>query len=214
MPKTTKMAQNRINQSMQSIKSSNTSTSINTFQYILRPDKLITKKVLKQSRLNKYLLQEMADHSTGVNCLALSEDLSLLVSGGEDGLLRLWSTFSSPCECIGILSGHKDYITCCIVYRYLVISGSADCTLKVWRIDDGQCLMTLEGHEAFINRCCIFGSILLSSSFDNTVRVWTLSDQLTIIKNDDNANVANLVNRIKMQTSFGQCLYVLKVHFK
>lgn len=200
-------------QSLQSIKSPSHSDA-SAFRSILRPDKLIAKKVSKQARLNKYLLQEIEDHSTGVNCLALSEDLSLLVSGGEDGLLRLWSTFSSPCECIGTLCGHKDYITCCIVYRYLVISGSADCTLKVWRIDDGQCLMTLEGHEAFINRCCIFGSILLSSSFDNTVRVWTLSDQLTIIKNDDNGNVANLVSRIKMQTSFGQCLYVLKVRFQ
>ena len=54
-----------------------------------------------------FLLQTIEDHKFGVNCIDISEDKSLLVSGGEDCIARLWSTFSNPCECIGVLEGHQ-----------------------------------------------------------------------------------------------------------
>ena len=128
-------------------------------------------------------MQAMSEHFSGVNCLELSEDRSLLVSGGEDGILRLWSTMSSPCECIGVLVGHSGYITCCAVYRLMVISGSADRTIRLWSIEEGNCLMTLAGHGAFINRIACYGPLLLSTSFDGTARIWTLADRLTVINN-------------------------------
>ena len=186
------------------------------------------------------VLQIIKKHSNGVNCLELSEDQSLLVSGGEDGILRLWSTFSTPCECIGILIGHSDYITCCTVYRLMVISGSADKTIKLWSIEDGNCMMTLLGHTSFINRVVCYGPLLLSSSFDGTVRVWTLTDRLTMIQNlksdgsidnefvlqnlsfeDEEAQDINnnnsksrtkgLVRRQTVKTSFGGSLHILRV---
>lgn len=184
-------------------------------------------------------MQIIPDHSSGVNCLELSEDRSLLVSGGEDGILRLWSTFSSPCECIGILVGHKGYITCCAVYRLMVISGSADQTLKLWSIEDGSCLMTLSGHTAFINRIACYGPLLVSTSFDGTARIWTLVERLTVMNNlknesgsleleelpdedvDENQEKVlekwkgntsvNLVQRQTVRTNFGGCLHILKV---
>lgn len=174
-----------------------------------------------------FLLQEITDHRNGINCLEVSEDYSLLVSGGEDCTLRLWSTFSTPCECIGVLVGHRGYITCCTIYKYLVISGSADNSLRVWRIEDSACVATLTGHTAFINRCVCYGPLLLSSSFDNTVRIWTLTDQLTIVhhakesEEEDQSEVdwtaessqiaANIVYRKKIRTNFGSCLYVFQV---
>lgn len=183
-----------------------------------------------------YLLQSITDHSNGVNCLTLSEDHSLLVSGGEDAIVRLWSALTNPCECIGVLSGHTNYITCCTVYRYLIISGSADCTLRIWRIEDGICLMILRGHQAFINRCITYGNILLSSSFDNTVRVWSLTEELNIYRDNELFNYerqnslslsgeeyltspshqifTDLVTRTKLTSSFGKCLFVLKVLLK
>lgn len=184
-------------------------------------------------------MQIISDHSSGVNCLELSEDRSLLVSGGEDGVLRLWSTFSSPCECIGILVGHQGYITCCAVYRLMVISGSADRTLKLWSIEDGSCLMTLSGHTAFINRIACYGPLLVSTSFDGTARIWTLVERLTVMNNLKNEGASleleelpdedvdenqekvlekwkgntsvNLVQRQTVRTTFGGCLHILKV---
>lgn len=209
---------------------STSSIMTDRFESLLRRTSFLSTRILNPKALteNHLLQQEINDHSGAVNCLAISEDLSLLVSGGEDGIILLWSTFSTPCECIGILSGHKNYITCCTVHRYLVISGSADCTLKIWRIEDGNCLMTLYGHEAFINRCCTYGPILMSTSFDNTVRVWSLTDKLTIVQSenqfdhhidddDDNNNQLEsrgILRRTKISTTFGQCLYVLQDHQK
>ena len=55
----------------------------------------------------EHLLQTIEDHKLGVNCVEISEDRSLLVTGGEDCTARLFSTLSNPCECIGILVGHQ-----------------------------------------------------------------------------------------------------------
>ena len=54
-----------------------------------------------------------------------------------------------------------------------VVSGSDDCTLRVWDAATGQCLYTLEGH----NEPVLWGAVLqdgrvVSGSRDNTIRVW------------------------------------------
>lgn len=53
-----------------------------------------------------FLLQTIDDHKLGVNCIEISDDRSLLVTGGEDCIGRLWSALSDPVECIGVLEGH------------------------------------------------------------------------------------------------------------
>ncbi|KAH9425339.1 WD repeat-containing protein 86 [Dermatophagoides pteronyssinus] len=218
----------KLNSRIDSILSTSTTIFTDRFESLLRRTSFISTRILNPKTLvnginnnNLLLQQEINDHRSGVNCLALSEDLSLLVSGGEDGIVRLWSTFSTPCELIGILSGHQNYITCCTVHRYLIISGSADCTLKIWLIESGNCIMTLYGHDAFINRCLTYGPILISTSFDNTVRVWSLTNELTIVQSEnqfDRNSIDNesrdLLQRIKIATTFGQCLYTLQDHEK
>jgi WD40 repeat protein len=50
-----------------------------------------------------FLLQTLEDHDGGINCMALSEDGSVLATGSEDRTARLWTTKTDRCECIGIL---------------------------------------------------------------------------------------------------------------
>lgn len=150
---------------------------------------------INQTTSSASLMQEINEHEGGVNCLELSEDRSLLVSGGEDGVVRMWSTFSTPCECIGILTGHTGYITCVNVYRYLVVSGSADKTLRIWSIETSNCLAVLRGHDAFINKCTCFGPVLLSGSFDASARVWSLANKLTIARYAINADGISKFNQ-------------------
>ena len=45
----------------------------------------------------------MGDHEESINCMALSEDGSMLVTGSEDSTARMWSTKTDETECIGVL---------------------------------------------------------------------------------------------------------------
>ena len=52
---------------------------------------------------NGVLKETMADHEESINCMALSEDGSMLVTGSEDSTARMWSTKTDETECIGVL---------------------------------------------------------------------------------------------------------------
>ena len=56
------------------------------------------------------------------------------------------------------------------------VTGSDDCSLKVWDIAGQRCLATLEGHAAPIRAVRIFanGSMAASGSSDGSVRLWGL----------------------------------------
>ena len=49
------------------------------------------------------LKETLADHDESINCMALSEDGSMLVTGSEDATARMWSTRTDEVECIGVL---------------------------------------------------------------------------------------------------------------
>ena len=52
---------------------------------------------------NGILVETMADHKKSINCMALSEDGSMLVTGSEDATARMWTTKMDKTECIGVL---------------------------------------------------------------------------------------------------------------
>ncbi len=58
----------------------------------------------------------------------------------------------------------------------LLVSGSADRTIRLWDVMTWKCLATLEGHTAPITGVAIDGNaqLVVSSSLDETVRVWDL----------------------------------------
>ncbi|XP_076327644.1 uncharacterized protein LOC143234284 [Tachypleus tridentatus] len=119
-----------------------------------------------------YLLEKIFEHKAGINCMALSEDGSLLVTGSEDMTAKMWSTHTNSVELLGTLEGHTGYIMCCAVHKQFVITGSSDNTLRKWSMTTGECLHVYEGHELRISRVICRGDYILSSSYDKTVRAW------------------------------------------
>ena len=59
----------------------------------------------------------------------------------------------------------------------LALSGSYDCTVKVWDLTSGQELRTLAGHAYGVNSVAVSadGRLALSGSYDRTVKVWDLT---------------------------------------
>lgn len=49
------------------------------------------------------LLETMADHEESINCMCLSEDGSMLITGSEDATARMWATKTDETESIGVL---------------------------------------------------------------------------------------------------------------
>ena len=49
------------------------------------------------------LKETLGDHEESINCMALSDDGSILITGSEDSEARLWSTKLDDTECLGVL---------------------------------------------------------------------------------------------------------------
>ena len=117
-------------------------------------------------------MQSMHEHESGINCMALSEDGSVLATGGEDKTARVWSTKTELCECIGILRGHTEYINCILIEDCFVLSGSADKTIRKWDVGTCDCLYVLTGHTSVVYRMICTGDFIFTSSYDRTARCW------------------------------------------
>ena len=95
-----------------------------------------------------------------VECCCFSPDGSFVLSGSCDKTLKVWRTHDG--SLVNTLQGHTDAVTkpyfhvrsdvsqvvCCCFSPdgSLVLSGSYDDTLKVWRTHDGSLVNTLQEH--------------------------------------------------------------------
>eukprot|EP00090_Calanus_glacialis_P013359 TRINITY_DN219_c0_g1_i1.p1 TRINITY_DN219_c0_g1~~TRINITY_DN219_c0_g1_i1.p1 ORF type:complete len:490 (-),score=146.83 TRINITY_DN219_c0_g1_i1:545-2014(-) len=118
------------------------------------------------------LLETMADHEESINCMCLSEDGSMLVTGSEDATARMWATKTEETECLGVLKGHSSYINCVGVHDTFVITGGADSTIRKWDMTTCECLFVYEGHTSRIQKILLTGDFIFSSSFDKTSKAW------------------------------------------
>lgn len=121
-----------------------------------------------QSHLDDSLL----DHSGSVDVICFSDDGSVMATGSDDRTVRIWSTMTSQCQCIGILAGHESYVTSVAIEEIYVISGSSDSTVRKWDMRSCACVLVCLGHRSGVNRVLCTGEFILSSSSDSTVRCW------------------------------------------
>lgn len=113
----------------------------------------------RTARNQDWLIQTLDDHESGINCMALSDDSTVLATGSDDHTIRLWSTKSTPIECLSVLSGHSDYITYIILYKNYLVSASADQTMRKWDMTTGECMFICTGHTSLVYRIACIGNL-------------------------------------------------------
>ncbi|KAJ5082942.1 hypothetical protein N7532_011985 [Penicillium argentinense] len=118
----------------------------------------------------------------------------LIITGSRDSNLRVWKLpkpgdavyypsgpLADDSDCpyfLRVLSGHTHSVRAIAAYGDTLVSGSYDCTVRVWKISTGHVLHTLQGHSLKVysvvldpkrNRC-------ISGAMDHMVKVWSLDD--------------------------------------
>ncbi|OGE55282.1 hypothetical protein PENARI_c004G05417 [Penicillium arizonense] len=135
----------------------------------------------------------------------------LIITGSRDSNLRVWKLpkpgdpvyyqggpLVDDTDCpyfLRVLTGHQHSVRAIAAHGDTLVSGSYDCTVKVWKISTGQTLHTLQGHSMKVysvvldhkrNRC-------ISGAMDHMVKVWSLDDGSVLYNLEGHTSLVGLL---------------------
>lgn len=119
-----------------------------------------------------------------INAIALNEGGMVMFSGSSDGSIMVWKKDEAGKQIgfVEALWGHEGAVLCLYSVRDLLVSGSEDRTVRIWRGDvtNGyQCTAVMEGHRSPVKSLVVVGAgerclMICSASLDGEIRVWSL----------------------------------------
>ena len=152
-------------------------------------------KLKRNWRLGQAKITTLTAHTHRVLCVRVKEDEGICASGGADRTIRIWSMkdgrlmntiYGHVVSPFGSLSIHlfihlftiysfihpQKNIWCLTFYGLnLLVSGSGDCSIRIWNFRNGTCERSLEGHSGTVWSVQQKGDLMISGSHDNTVRI-------------------------------------------
>ncbi|XP_069503817.1 WD repeat-containing protein 86 [Ambystoma mexicanum] len=157
-------------------------------------------------------LEVYGGHTSIVNRILVAKDY--LFSGSYDRTARCWSVDTG--KEVQVFQGHRNCVLTLAHFssnevleeceledkqcKEFLVTGSTDCTVKIWELSSGCCYQTLRGHLGAV-LCVVLDTSskeLFSGSTDYTIRRWNIltGDQLKVF-NDHQGSVIclELVNR-------------------
>ena len=109
--------------------------------------------------------------------VAFSHDGSQVVSGSEDGTVRIWNAATGEVE--AELKGHTEWVMSVAFAQNgsQVVSGSSDNTVRIWNAATSEAEAELKGHTDEVKSVAFSqdGNQIVSGSYDNTVRIWNVA---------------------------------------
>ncbi|EJU00171.1 WD40 repeat-like protein [Dacryopinax primogenitus] len=147
-----------------------------------------------------------AGHTSTVRCLQIVEKgdngtwprRRMIITGSRDNSLRLWylpregdAEYKSPGTGEGdtdrdepqrnpyhvrLFAGHTSAVRALAARGKTLVSGSYDCTVRVWDMSTGECRFVLSGHAQKVYSVALdpIRERCASGSMDGTVRIWCL----------------------------------------
>ncbi|KAJ8610090.1 hypothetical protein CTAYLR_007088 [Chrysophaeum taylorii] len=114
-------------------------------------------------------------HTGCVRTVAVLKSKKLLVSGGDDETMRIFSLKSL--KQIGEAACSSTVTSLAFCGEGHVLSACADGTIKVWRLADWACVHVLGGHKGSVPSVASHpsGRMALSTGVDRTLRLWDLT---------------------------------------
>ncbi|KAJ4733166.1 Transducin/WD40 repeat-like superfamily protein [Rhynchospora pubera] len=144
------------------------------------------------------LVRALLQGESAVTSIAVSEESGIVYAGSSDGKVNYWD-MNRRFAYGGALRGHKMAVLCLAVSGRLVVSGSADKSLCVWRREEKGGAHTkvtsLTGHEGPVKCVAVeeekyqVGSgfnfrdwgqkwVVYSGSLDRSVKVWRVAEDM------------------------------------
>lgn len=121
-------------------------------------------------------------HLGNILTVAITDDANMAVSGGSDGLIRVWDVRSG--KSVTALKGHRGPIHG-LAFRAgsrQLFSGSRDRTVKIWDMDDMAYVDTLFGHGAEVNSVSSLAmERALSCGRDGTLRLYKVLEESQLV---------------------------------
>jgi WD40 repeat protein len=119
------------------------------------------------------------DHQNNVYDVAVKPDGKVGVSVGEDNQVRFWNAAADGKQ-IRAAGGHAKAINRVIYHPKLplLVTCSADQTVRIWNPDSGAAVKTLSGHTDWVYALALSsdGTLVASGSWNGEVKVWKVAD--------------------------------------
>jgi WD40 repeat protein/predicted Ser/Thr protein kinase len=118
----------------------------------------------------------LTGHTRRVGAVIFSPDSATLISGGHDGVIKLWNVQRR--QCTASFTAHTLRVVSLAISHdgKMLASGSADHTIRLWDLQSRTLLATLTGHKRPVWTLAFApdGETLASGSGDRTVRLWNV----------------------------------------
>jgi len=122
----------------------------------------------------------LSGHSDIIRDLIYSSKGNMLISGGLDNLIKLWSL--DALTNVATLLGHTNFVRSLMLVGFeTLISSSRDGTIKFWNLNSAQCVKNLTGHgengsHGVGKMGIMIDGVLVTCGDDLCVRFWSLSN--------------------------------------